>query len=128
MLGPALSRFALRLIGLVLGAWSVARAAGVLLLWDVDGRWREVAHLAALVVAGWAVYDLLVAIALLTAQSWARYPAFLTVALHFALGYLLRQQHAFAPIGLGIMVGCAVCAVILVLARPDAPDAPPPQV
>lgn len=122
MLSPFVSRLVLRLLGLALLAWSGLRIYLAILLWQETGRWEEVAHVAALVLGGWGVYDGLTSVALLLAKKWARYLAFVSVALHFALTALL-SANVSDPMLKWVMGGCVAIAVLLVVTGNTEPPA-----
>lgn len=126
MLSPFVSRLALRLVGLVLLAWAGLR------LWFAFEVWRnfpgdDVARLVVLVLGAWGSYDGVCALGLLAVKNWARYFAFLTLALHFALFWFVQRSMPpdapFDPaLSLAPMVVTGVMAVLLVLAsKADEP-------
>lgn len=114
MLSPFVSRLVLRLLGLALLAWAGFRLYIATILWRETGQWADVAHMAALVLGGWGAYDGLTAVALVFAKSWARYFAFVSVALHFALTALLASQVS-DPMFKWVAAGCVGVAALLVV-------------
>lgn len=125
MLSPFFSRLALRLVGLVLLAWAGLR------LWLAFEVWRsypgdDIARFIVLVLGAWGSYDGLCGLALMAVKNWARYFAFLTVALHFALFWFVQRSlppDAPADVTLVVpMVVCGALAALLVLAsKADEP-------
>jgi hypothetical protein len=95
-------------------------------LWQENGRWREIAHAAAVVLGGWAAFDIAVATLLLLLKYWARYLAFVTLALHFALAFVgYRQGSELRPYATALMVLCASVAAMLVLSSDPAGERRP---
>jgi hypothetical protein len=115
MLSPFVSRLALRLVGLVLLAWAGLR------LWFAFTLWTEyphddVARLVVLVLGAWGSYDGVCALGLLAVKNWARYFAFLTLALHFALFWFVqRSMPPDAPFDATLMAPMIVTGVMAAL-------------
>jgi hypothetical protein len=121
MIHPALSRFVFRVVGLALGGWGGVRCWVAWVLWQESGRWREIARAAAIVLGGWAAFDIVVAALLLLLKHWARYLAFVTLSLHFALGFVgYRQGSQLQPYAAALMALCASVAAMLVLSSDPA--------
>lgn len=119
MFGPTLSRIALRLVGLALGAWGGLHCWVAWILWQEEGRFRDVARIGAVLFGSWGAFDLFAALFLLLAKNWARYAAFLTIALHFALTFFVYRDAPpeLAPLCLKLLVAFGASAVLLVLAN-----------
>lgn len=124
MLNGFLSRLVLRLFGLAWLGWSGLRLWVVFELLQDQGRWRDIARIAAAVLGTWSAFDAVTAVALLALKNWARYTAFVSLALHFALLALLHSQ-SHDPVLRPFLIGLAVIAALLVLASKAEEPAQP---
>ena len=119
MFGPTLSRIALRIVGIALGAWGALHCWLAWLLWQEEGRFLDVARIGAVLFGSWGAFDLFAAVFLVLAKNWARYAGFMTIALHFALTFFVYREAP--PDGaracVKLLSAFGVSAALLVLAN-----------
>ncbi len=119
MFGPTLSRIALRIVGIALGAWGALHCWLAWLLWQEEGRFRDVARIGAVLFGSWGAFDLFAAVFLVLAKNWARYAGFMTIALHFALTFFVYREAPPDVAGacVKLLIAFGVSAALLVLAN-----------
>ena len=119
MLSPPIGRIVFRILGSALLGWGALRCYVAFEILrnigdgggELDGMLRVLAY----ILGSWGAYDTLAALLLLALRNWAKYVAFVTFALHGALGFWLSSQATDARLAIGVVVASVVGATLLVL-------------
>ena len=118
MLSPTIGRMVFRILGSALLGWGVLRCYVAFEIFrnigDGGGQFDELMRILGYILAGWGAFDALAGVLLLSIKNWAKYFAFVTLAVHGALGIILSTRGVSA-LAIGVIVVSVVGATLLVL-------------